>query len=144
MSNENKSGNGWGWFWLIFIIGIVGAGYLFQKEGGKIFGPDGLGRNSYKRVFGIELQATGGNLFEFHYKLKNGSDTELEEVNITITFFREDGAKVLITKYWTSWKTMEEKAFKVPRHSYEKVVLEGTAFRKSEKVIFDSSWTLGK
>jgi hypothetical protein len=39
MADSNKSGNAWGWFGLIVVVALIGAGYLYQREGGKIFGP---------------------------------------------------------------------------------------------------------
>lgn len=42
MADGNNSGSGWGWFWLVVVIALVGGGYLYQREGGKVFGPGGV------------------------------------------------------------------------------------------------------
>src|SRR5437899_2898030 len=58
MADGNNSGSGWGWFWLIVVIALVGGGYLYQREGGKIFGPDGLaGKSGQKEAIQQVLRA---------------------------------------------------------------------------------------
>jgi hypothetical protein len=144
MVDEKKSGGGWGWFWLILVIAIIGVGYLYQRDGGKIFGPEGIGKDMLQKIYGLEIRYLGGNLFDYHYSLKNGTATDLYETKITLILYREDGEKTTITKYWAGWKQGEEKEFKIPRHTYEKMVLQGKAIRGSENVMLQESWTFGK
>ena len=43
MSNGKTSARIWGWVGLIAVIALIGAGYLYQREGGRIFGPRDAG-----------------------------------------------------------------------------------------------------
>jgi hypothetical protein len=38
MANSNNT-SAWGWIVLIALIALLGVGFLYQREGGKLFGP---------------------------------------------------------------------------------------------------------
>ncbi len=39
MADGNSSGGGCGWVILIAVIALIGAGFLYQREGGRLFDP---------------------------------------------------------------------------------------------------------
>ena len=50
MSNGKASASIWGWVGLIAVIALIGAGYLYQREGGRIFGPRDAGDRQVRRA----------------------------------------------------------------------------------------------
>ena len=144
MAEGQNSGGGWGWFWLIVIIALVGGGYLYQREGGKVFGPDGLigppKPASPPVLDGIKMKWDTG-AFSHDLLLTNETGSELRDVALTITFYRDDGEKAPVKKFWSKWGKGETQKVNVPAHRYQKEVFQGTALRGFEKVKIDESWT---
>ena len=252
MANDNNSNDGW--FWLVLVIAVIGGGYLWQQEGGKLFGPGGIfgprneGPSPDKRlafgtsevyfVMGVdqgEAQKIGELLvrekyfeatipatvlirqkdrryqvrcvvkkgseitskmteyiedlanmisrevvmdapvdihfcdrdwktirtfvfqakpskieglkagwdtgtFTHDFLLTNGSASDLSEVEITLTLYREDGERVPFKKFWSSWNKNETKKVNVSAHRYQKMEVQGTAINNSRKVRIDSYW----
>jgi hypothetical protein len=49
MSNGKASASIWGWVGLIAVMALIGAGYLYQREGGRIFRPPDAGVKQVRR-----------------------------------------------------------------------------------------------
>ena len=49
MATGSNTGPGWVWFGLIAVVALLGAGYLYQREGGRIFGPNAQRDNAEPR-----------------------------------------------------------------------------------------------
>lgn len=79
--------------------------------------------------------------FTHDFLLTNGSGSDLREAEIIITLYREDGQRVPVKKFWSSWKQNETKRVNVPSHRYQKMDVQGTAIRGLEKVRIDTYWT---
>src|SRR5208282_724613 len=134
-------GNNWGWFWLILIIGLVGGGYLYQREGGMIFGPRGVVATvllSPPRTSGLVANWNTG-VFSHDLLLTNRSSSDLTEVDLTITLYRKDGQKPVVKQFWSRWAKGETKKINVPSHQYQKVSLTGTALKNLDKNTIDDA-----
>lgn len=92
MANGNNSGSGWEWFWLVVVIAVIGSAYLYQREGGKIFGPDGLTTKQPQELNGFQVKWDSG-FFSHDFLVTNNKPTDLDQVDLTFTFYREDGER---------------------------------------------------
>jgi hypothetical protein len=140
---DGNSGSGWGWFWLILVIALIGGGYLYQREGGKVFGPDGVVGPKKPpeppRLTGFQSKWDTG-AFSHDLLLVNQSAGELKDVSLTIKFYREDGKTLEEKRFWAIWQQGETKRVNVPSHRYQKHEWRGTALRGFEKVTIDDIW----
>ncbi len=126
---------------LVVVILIVGGLFLYQREGGKIFGPGGvIAPPPPPRVTVLKATFDTG-LFSHDLLLTNGSARELKDVDLTITLFREDGEKPVVKQFWSKWSVGEVKKINVPSHNYQKVTLTGRAFQDPEWKKIDDGWT---
>lgn len=57
MATDNRT-IGWGWVGLILVVGLIGAGFLYQREGGRLFGSKELaeGAAPHREQHGSEVQ----------------------------------------------------------------------------------------
>jgi curved DNA-binding protein CbpA len=73
-------------------------------------------------------------IFTHDFLLTYRAAEELSDVEVTVTFYRQDGQRVPIKKFWSNWQQNETKRVNVPGHQYQKAEIEGTAVRILEKV----------
>lgn len=137
MADSKSGGNGWA---VIVVLAIIGGGFLYQREGGKVFGPGGIIGLPVPRVVGLKASFHGGFL-SYDLLLTNESAADLDQVDLTITLYREDGEKPVVKQFWSAWTKGEVKRINVPSHQYQKVVLHGTATQASEKRNIEDEWT---
>jgi hypothetical protein len=87
MSDGQNSGNNWG-CWLVAVIAIIGVAIIYQRDGGKVFGPGGVAGNnpqdtrktvplrcarSYTRDNGVN----GSNRYVFQLEIFHRADVPL-------------------------------------------------------------------
>jgi hypothetical protein len=131
-------GKGWSIGCLVVVILIVGGLFLYQQNGGTIYGPGGL--FSLPEVTGLTADFEPG-MFSHDLLLKNGSSSDLKEVDLTVTLYREDGEKPVVKQFWSNWSSGEVKKVNVPSHNYQKVRLTGSAIQDSERRHINIGWT---
>lgn len=139
-----ESNSGCGWIILIVVVALIGAGYLYQREGGRIFDDSRIAPPTVLRLQSKSTFATG--LFTHDLTVTNESGRDLQEVNLTLTLFREDRENVTVKRYWPEWKQGEAKIINVPAYSYPKVTMEGTAMSSLERVVLQDvgTWAWNK
>ena len=69
---------------MVIAVILVGAGFLYQREGGKIFGPNGALAPADPVVTGFDIKWDSG-MFSHDLLLTNRSAGDLEEVIPTLT-----------------------------------------------------------
>lgn len=144
--NARRKGesNGWGMASLAVVVLVIGGLFLYQREGGKLFGPEGLAKKvlpADPTVKGITAEFDTG-LLSHDLLLKNEySGGDLSDVEVVVTLFREDGQKPQINQFWGTWKRDEIKRISMTAHPYQKVQLKGTAKKAGEAVRIETEWS---
>lgn len=148
MADGQNSGGGWGWFWLVVVIAVVGGGYLYQREGGKIFGPDGLagkgaGAVKQKRtVYSFQAERNEG-VFSHDLSYEYTGSEKLEDVDLTITIWYDRGAKPEIKRFWNAWMPNEKKTINITASDGvpQKHKLSGKARIGFDEVLIDAEFS---
>ncbi|MBY0442132.1 MAG: hypothetical protein K2Q25_08375 [Mycobacteriaceae bacterium] len=137
-------GNGGGIGCLVVVVLVIGGLFLYQREGGKVFGPGGViappKEPDPPLVAGLQSAWDTGT-FSHDLVLTNNGAVDLAEVDVSITLFREDGEKVALKRFWSTWTKGEAKRVNVPAHRYQKEIVQGTAKRGGQKLRIDDTWT---
>jgi hypothetical protein len=92
------------------------------------------------RLAGLESKFDTG-LFSHDLVIANKASGDLQEVEITVTFYREDGEKPAKKQFWSTWRFQEEKRINVPSHQYQKVTVVGSAIVNGKAYKIEESWT---
>lgn len=137
----------WKWGAGFAIVALIGIGFLYQREGGKVFGPGGLfgpARVEPATLDGFSIEKYEPGLFGTSLTLKNGTRSILTDVNVVLTLFREDGEQVPVKKFWSKWGLNELQKFDIPTAPYQKMVLKGVAKNDGTECKLESTWTFRK
>lgn len=129
MADANKSGDGWKWFVVIAAL-IGGYLYLCQREGGNILAPE---------IRGFQAKWDTG-VFSHDLLVTNNQPTRLDQVNVTLTFYPEEGEPSVEKRLWSVWEMGEIKKINVPARQYQKVEMKGFAMRNSGSVQINDAW----
>jgi hypothetical protein len=105
--------------------------FLGCGPGGIISGPE---------VTGLTAEFDTG-VFSHDLVLKNGSSSDLTEVDLAVTLYLEDGQKPVVKRFWSTWSRGEVKKINVPSHQYQKVMLAGGCIQGSKRSHINNSWT---
>jgi hypothetical protein len=138
----------WKWGAGFAVVALIGIGFLYQREGGKLFGPGGIfgppAPAAPAILDGISSERYEPGLFSSSLTFKNQTRHILTDVEFVLTLFRENGEQVPVKKFWSKWGLNELQKFDVPAGPYQKMVLKGTAKSDGTEFELDSTWTFGK
>lgn len=145
---DNFPEGSWKWGAGFAVVALIGIGFLYQREGGKLFGPGGLfgppapAARAVLREISAEKYEPG--IFTSSVTLKNKTRCILVDVEIVLTLFREDGEQVPVKKFWSKWGLNELQRFDVPAGPYQKMNLKGIAKSDGTECKLETSWTFTK
>ena len=145
--NQTPKSNG-GWIFLGIVALAIGVGYLFQHEGGKIFGPRGVVErwtNSTKELSNFNAALDTG-VFSHDLIITNESD-DLRDVEVSITLHKPDGTTGVVQQSFARWPKSGKQKVNVVALKYSSMDMEGTARidpdDKPAKIKVHWSWNWG-
>src|SRR5437762_1327942 len=135
MADGQKQGLGCG----VVVLALLGLGWLYQREGGKVFElPNKLQPPPAPLVLegkeiGVRVKP---GVFNHGIVLSNNTDHILTEATLTVTVVKKKGDQTERKGYWERWIPGEEKTIQVPAsgtrlHGFS-VVVSGKATTKAE------------
>lgn len=152
MSEETKSGSWKGWSWLIAVVAILGAAYLYQREGGALFSPSKI----------TDLHATFDTGVLSHDLVITNTcpQGDLYNVDVTIRIISPDFItpkgkgpddrpyqEIIMSKQsWAVWKKGESKRISLSPKKYPNTSIFGSAQvgRSRVEIGKEWSWTWGE
>jgi hypothetical protein len=106
-----------------------------QTGGGGIFGDSGP-----KTISSFNADWDTGR-FSHDLLLRNDTESDLKEVDLSISLFRTDGQTPIVKRFWSNWSAGEVKKINFPSHPYQMVKLDGKAYQNSKSVKISNGWT---
>ena len=132
-------------FWPSVVVALLGAGVLYQREGGRVFDPKGPVRLYRLVAEQINPPAPAPRVpildqFEARKKrqgassslfIKSMEDCLLEDVEVSLEMGFEGGGTTTLRRFWGGWRPDEEKSLLLDETngSLERMHLTGTALQ---------------
>jgi hypothetical protein len=131
--------NNFGLFLVALAILIVGGVYLYQQ--GDRSNPPSPTLDS--QFIGFELSTDSGPFTTDVLINNNTIAGPLDDVDLTLVCFREDGQSATEKRHWASWEPKETKKINIPSANYQKWTISGKAFKRkfSNSGSFEESFT---
>ncbi len=139
----------------LLVFALLGAGYLYQREGGKLFNAvDAMVEPPPLLLEGKAIQVkVDVGLMTHDIIVVNHSENVLTEATVTILMVKKDGTQLETKAHWEKWAPGEEKRINVTasgtRTAGFGIAVTGEASTKTregrrQRVVIASAWEMKK